>query len=236
MDLDTGGTMKRGSRASRPAATALAGLALLLATTACSDHGATTAAPGPSGAVTAVTGGVGTTSGRPVPVDASSSARPHPGSSAGAGSTSPSYSQPPAGQVSLDSTAQRLAPYLEAHFAGYFASVLVDDPHGQLVVFRLPDPHLDATVCAMAGRTRVVFVNARYSYLRQHQLLARIGADRGYWRRHGIVVNSLGATNGVHCAVIVTTNTGSQAQQRAFDARYGAGLVEVSQGGAVLTK
>ena len=234
--MDTGGTMRR-TLTSRPAATALAGLALLLATTACSNSGATTAAPAPSGAVTAVTGGgSGTASGRPVPVDASSSAAPHTGTSAGPGSTSPSVPPQPVGQVSLDSTAQRLAPYLEAHFASYFASVLVDDPHGQLVVFRLPDPHLDATVCAMAGRTRVVFVNAHYSYLRQHQLLARIGADRGYWRKHGIVINSMGATNGVHCAVIVTTNTGSAAQQRAFDGRYGVGLVEVSQGGAVLTK
>ncbi len=46
----------------------------------------------------------------------------------------------------------------------------------------------------------------------------------------------MGGTNGVHCAVIVTTNSGSAAQQLAFDGRYGAGLVEVSQGGAVLTK
>ena len=235
--MDTGGKMmRRSTRASRPAATALAGLALLLATTACTHSGATTAAPGPSGAVTAVTGGGGTSSGGPVPVDASSSAAPHPSSSARTGSPSPSVPQQPVGEVSLDGTAQRLAPYLEAHFAAYFAYVLVDDPHGQLVVFRLPDPHLDATVCAMAGRTRVVFVNARYSYLRQHQLLARIGADRGYWRKHGIVINSMGSTNGVHCAVIVTTDTGSEAQQRAFDGRYGAGLVEVSQGGAVLTK
>ncbi|QMU76435.1 hypothetical protein GXW83_12475 [Streptacidiphilus sp. PB12-B1b] len=151
----------------------------------------------------------------------------------GAGS---SPAQTPVAGAGLDATAQRLAPYLQRNFGTAYASILVDDPHGQLVVFRLPDPRLDAAARRLAGPTRLAFVTARYSYARQHQLLARITQDLGYWRGHGVVVNSRGTTNGVHCAVIVTTDTGSAAQQRAFDARYGAGVVKVVEGGAIVSK
>ena len=136
----------------------------------------------------------------------------------------------------LDATAQRLAPYLQRRFGAEFAAVLVDDPHGQLVVYRLPDPRLDAAARALAGRTRLAFVAARYSFLQQDLVLARITRDLPYWRGRGIVVNSRGTTNGVHCAVIVTTGTGSAQQQRAFDARYGAGVVKVVEGGAIVYK
>ena len=137
---------------------------------------------------------------------------------------------------SLDATAQQLAPYLERHFGTAFAAVLVDDPHDQLVVYRLPDPRLDSAARALAGPTRLAFVTARYSFLRQTQLLARIGRDLGYWRSHGIVINSRGTTNGVHCAVIVTTGTGGAQQQRAFDRRYGTGLVKVVEGDLIVYK
>ncbi|QMU69238.1 hypothetical protein [Streptacidiphilus sp. P02-A3a] len=136
----------------------------------------------------------------------------------------------------LDATAQRLAPYLERHFGTSYASVLVDDPHDQLVVYRLPNPKLDAAALALAGRTRLAFVVARYSYLRQAQVLARIAHDLGYWRGHGIVINSRGTTNGVHCAVIVTTNSGSAQQQLAFDTRYGKGVVKVVEGESIVYK
>lgn len=156
---------------------------------------------------------------------------PPPSSSGGPGAGS-GYGQ----GGGLDATAQRLAPYLERHFGTTYASVLVDDPHNQLVVYRLPNPRLDAAARALAGRTRLAFVAARYSFLRQNQVLARIAHDLGYWRGHGVVINSRGTTNGVHCAVIVTTNAGSAQQQQAFDARYGKGVVKVVEGDAIVYK
>ncbi|MBC3841610.1 hypothetical protein GXW82_19100 [Streptacidiphilus sp. 4-A2] len=114
--------------------------------------------------------------------------------------------------------------------------MLVDDPHNQLVIYRLPNPKLDAAACALAGRTRLAFVTAHYSVQRQQQVLARIGRDLGYWRSHGIVINSRGTTNGVLCAVIVTTDAAGLQQQRAFDARYGAGVVKVVEGSAIVAK
>ena len=137
----------------------------------------------------------------------------------------------PAAQPGLDAVAGRLVPYLQRHFGAVYSALLVDDPHNQLVVYRLPDLRLDAVARSIAGRTRLTFVDARYSFDRQLQLLARITADHRYWRHHGITVNSWGATNGVHCAVIVTTSQGSAEQQLAFDARYGTGAVLVVKGG-----
>jgi hypothetical protein len=163
----------------------------------------------------------------------------NPGGPGGSGSGSgPSFGQG-GGSVQgggLDATAQRLAPYLQRHFGAAYAAVLIDDPHDQLVIYRLPDPRLDAVARAMAGRTRVAFVTARYSFQRQLQVLARIAHDLGYWRGRGVVINSRGTTNGVHCAVIVATSTGGPQQQRAFDARYGAGVVKVVEGDAIVSK
>ncbi|TDT95912.1 hypothetical protein EDD99_7754 [Streptomyces sp. 846.5] len=131
----------------------------------------------------------------------------------------------------LDPVVLRLAPYLERHFAGSYTTVVIDSPHDRLVVYRVPDPALDAAAHSVAGRTRLFFVNSHYPYGRQHELLDRIGADLGYWRRQGIRITSWTASNGVHCAVLVTTVRGTGADQRAFDARYGTGLVHVSRGG-----
>ena len=158
------------------------------------------------------------------------------GGGAGGAGGGQGYGQGTGQGTGLDATAQRLAPYLERHFGASYASVLVDDPHDQLVVYRLPNPQLDAAARALAGRTRLAFVVARYSFLRQNQVLARIAHDLAYWRGHGVVINSRGTTNGVHCAVIVTTNTGSAQQQRAFDARYGQGVVKVVEGDAIVYK
>lgn len=131
----------------------------------------------------------------------------------------------------LDPVVLRLAPYLERHFAGSYTTVVIDSPHNRLVVYRVPDPALDAAAHSVAGRTRLFFVDSHYPYGRQHELLDRIGADLGYWRRQGIRITSWTASNGVHCAVLVTTVRGTGADQRAFDARYGTGLVHISRGG-----
>ncbi|MEZ0095682.1 hypothetical protein [Streptacidiphilus sp. EB129] len=142
--------------------------------------------------------------------------------------------QPPAGgPAQLDPVVQRLAPYLEHHFGNTYASVLVDSPNNQLVVFRLPDPRLDAAARTIAGRVRLTFVTSRYSYLRQHQIISRIEADRSYWRQHGVTVSEVSTSNGVHCAALVGITGKATAAQRAFDARYGAGVAKVSQIGAV---
>jgi hypothetical protein len=145
----------------------------------------------------------------------------------------PHHPQPQPGGGSLDAVAARLVPYLQRHFGAAYAALLVDDPHDQLVVYRLPDPRLDSAAGRIAAGTRLSFVVARYSFDRQLQLLLRIAADQGYWKRHGITVNSWGATNGVHCGAIVTTTQGSAAQQQAFNARYGTGAVIVAKGGPI---
>ena len=131
----------------------------------------------------------------------------------------------------LDPVVRRLAPYLERHFAGSYTMVVIDSPHNRLVVYRVPDPALDTAAHSVAGRTRLFFVDSHYAYGRQHELLDRIGADLGYWRRQGIRVTSWTASNGVRCAVLVTTVRGTGADQRAFNARYGTGVVAISRGG-----
>ncbi|MFC1442781.1 hypothetical protein ABUW04_31480 [Streptacidiphilus sp. N1-10] len=131
----------------------------------------------------------------------------------------------------LDPVVRRLAPYLERHFAGSYTTLVIDSPHNRLLVYRIPDAALDAAAHSVAGRTRLLFVDSRYSYGHQHELMDRIGADLGYWRRQGIRVTSWTASNGVRCAVLVSTARGTGADQRAFDARYGTGAVAISRGG-----
>ncbi|WP_042409815.1 hypothetical protein [Streptacidiphilus carbonis] len=131
----------------------------------------------------------------------------------------------------LDPVVQRLAPFLERHFADSYTTVVVDGPHNRLIVYRVPNPALDTAARSVAGHTRLSFIDSHYAYNRQHELLERIGADRGYWRRQGIKVTSWTASDGVRCAVWVTTVHSTGADQRAFDARYGTGLVEVTRVG-----
>ena len=227
------------ARAGRTAAALLAGALLLAGAAGCTRGGAQaggTPVPGHSMQAVADASRSPSPAGRPSAGPSATAGHRHrhpsaPPSSSGGGPGSP-YGQ----GGGLDATAQRLTPYLERHFGTAYASVLVDDPHNQLVVYRLPDPKLDAAALALAGRTRLAFVTARFSFLRQLQVLARIAHDLGYWRSHGIVINSRGTTNGVHCAVIVTTSTGGTQQQRAFDARYGAGVVKVVEGDAIVYK
>jgi hypothetical protein len=209
-------TSRPGRAASALAAVSLAGLAGL---SACSGRANPTTQP------------VGHSSA--APTQSASSTRTLPSGSSGPASSTGGQ-HPPAGQDQLDPLVQRLAPYLQRHFSATYASVLVDSPNNQLVIFRLPDPRLDAAARAMAGRVHLSFVNARYSYARQHELINRILADEGYWRRHGVSITSVGTSNGVRCAVLVEISGTAAPAQRAFDARYGVGVTRLSRGGPAL--
>ena len=222
-----GGQMRERTQSRRVAGAALTVALLLGGATACNGNGHAAGAQAVAGAGTHTPVAIAASLPAPSPT------KGNPPTSGSVRGSHPHHAQRPAGGVSLDAVAARLVPYLQRHFGAAYSALLVDDPHDQLVVYRLPDPRLDSAADRLADGTRLSFVDSRYSFDRQIQLLLRIAADRGYWKRHGITVNSWGATNGVYCAAIVTTTQGSAAQQQAFNARYGAGTVVVAKGGPI---
>jgi hypothetical protein len=143
-------------------------------------------------------------------------------------STRPPLGTAPAGGA-LSPLAARLAPYLEHHFGDSYTGVLVDSAEGRLIVYRRPDPALDAAARGIAGSAALSFVDARFSLAQQHRLVSRIQADRGWWQRHGVNILGVSTSNGVHCAALVDIAEHPSTAQRAFDAHYGAGAARLSR-------
>jgi len=116
---------------------------------------------------------------------ASPSPSPYPGEPAG-----PSTSNDPA----LAAAAEAIEPILRTSFPDSYVGLVLDHGHRTLIVYRRPNPALDAVARRHATAVQVVIRDAKYSLRQMQDLAERVMNDAGYWRGRRIVINGAGRT------------------------------------------
>jgi len=134
--------------------------------------------------------------------------------------TSPTGPQPAAG---LTSVFAALEDHLRASYPNTFSGAVIEQ-HGskfQVIIYRLPDPALDADVHARMAGYDVGFEDSSYSYSSLSGVARRINADKAYWKDRRIAIGSA-LVAGDGSTVVVDCSTPLPAAQDAFTSRYGA--------------
>jgi hypothetical protein len=132
----------------------------------------------------------------------------------------------------LTAAAQTVEPALSTSFSDAYAGLVLNHENSTLIVYRRPDPRLDAFVKQKVTGVRVVFRDASYSLRQMQDLAARVMNDADYWRSRGTVVNGAGPLPDGSGIEVMTAN-GTPEEQRAFNERYNAGSVRVLRGSAI---
>lgn len=127
----------------------------------------------------------------------------------GPASTAPAYNDP-----ALTKAADVVQPLLESRFASSYAGLEVRDDVPMLVVYRRPDPALDAEVRAAAPDVRVEFRDARYPRVAMAEHVRRVMDDGDHWKGRGAEIVSAGpAVDGSGVRVGVTKAPDDLVQQ-----------------------
>ena len=139
----------------------------------------------------------------------------------------------PMNDPNLLHAADTVQPVLEKSFADYYAGLALDHSRHVMIVYRRPDPALDAAVKSRAGGVAVDFRDAKYSLAEMQAVVRRVMADRAYWARHGVSVQTA-APMVDGSSVRVGTTQGAPAEAALFGKRYGAGAVTVEKAAPTL--
>lgn len=116
-----------------------------------------------------------------------------------------------AGTVDPEVTAAAAAvqPVLQKSFASTFAGLELRHELPMLVVYRKPDPLLDAEVSRLAPGVRVEFRDATYTMTEMEAAGARVMDDREYWKGRGLTVVAVApAVDGSAVEVITSEDVG----------------------------
>jgi hypothetical protein len=92
---------------------------------------------------------------------------------------------------SLEAAADTVRPWLESSFAGFFAGIEVEHEEHVMIIYRRPNPQLDAQVAEQVGNVQVVVRDARYSLIEMTTAIDRLLADERYWRDRGMAINGV---------------------------------------------
>ncbi|MFI6096321.1 hypothetical protein ACIA8G_12240 [Lentzea sp. NPDC051213] len=98
---------------------------------------------------------------------------------------------PPPVDPALTAAAAAIQPLLES-FTGTFAGLELRHEVPSLVVYRKPDPRLDAEVGKAASGVRVEFRDAKYSLAEMKAAGGRVMDDREYWKGRGLTISAVG--------------------------------------------
>ncbi|MEQ4300093.1 hypothetical protein ABNF97_01655 [Plantactinospora sp. B6F1] len=109
----------------------------------------------------------------------------------------------------------------------------MDVEQGRLIVYRRPDPGLDAAVAQIDVDVPITVADARFSLRQMEQTADRVMADAAYWRNRGITINGAGPIPDGSGVEVMTANSSSD-EQRALAERYGEGTIVVRQGAAAV--
>lgn len=137
----------------------------------------------------------------------------------------------PANQDHLDSIAQAVDSYANAHFGGSYNGDELVLETDQIRVYRVPDRGLDTWLRSTYGPSCVVLVDAAHPKAQLQALMDRIEADTSYWQSRGVRINMVGLLP--QGTVQVGTLDVAKARQE-FPGRYGpdAPIVVIEQGPA----
>jgi hypothetical protein len=121
-----------------------------------------------------------------------------------------------------------LEPLLKRSFPAGFSGLAIDNARHQVIIYRRPDPALDAAVRAHApARVRVVIRDAKFSLREMDRLANQIMADSGYWRDRGVSIQSAGPK--VDGSGVAVGTARGPADAPALARRYGAGTLTVER-------
>lgn len=119
----------------------------------------------------------------------------------------------------LASAAAAVQEDAEQRFADTFAGVTLDHSNRTMIVYRRPDPALEARVRSLAGDVRVTFRDARYSLAQLRAVVDRVAADTDYWRQNGVEVTSV-APRPDGSGVEVGVASGGERERQMLAGRY----------------
>lgn len=103
----------------------------------------------------------------------------------------------------LTKAADVVQPILEKRFAGAYAGLEIRND--MIVVYRKPDPTLDAEVRKAAPDARFEFRDARYTRAEMAEYVKRVMDDRPHWNGRGITIVQAGPAvdgSGVEVGVV----------------------------------
>jgi hypothetical protein len=130
----------------------------------------------------------------------------------------------------VTAAAATVQPVLRTAFPDTFSGLELRHEVPVLVVYRKPDPRLDAEVSRLAPGVRVEFRDAKYTMTGMEAAGTRVMDDREYWKGRGLTVVAVApAVDGSGVQVITSNEAGDFAS--ALRERYPAMSFSVRQGG-----
>lgn len=134
----------------------------------------------------------------------------------------------------LSSAANIVVPRLESAFAGSYAGLRVHEDVPMLVVYRKPDPRLDAEIRAAVPNVRIEFRDARYTQVEMKEYVKRVmDDDAEHWKSRGVQVVMAGPqVDGSGVSVGTAGEPGDLASQ--LQERYPAMSFQVTKNGQIV--
>jgi hypothetical protein len=135
--------------------------------------------------------------------------------------------QPAAGRT-LTTAASSLQSFLKTSYGRSYAGLRIDTAGQQLMIYRKPDPALDAAARARNPHIKMVFRDAAFSLRQLLQLTNQITADRAHWARQGLDIQVVGAeTDG--SGVRVGATESSESRRGMLVRRYGTDAISIEK-------
>lgn len=98
----------------------------------------------------------------------------------------------PTNDPALSSAAGAVQPLLEMRFKSSYAGLEIRNDVPMMVIYRKPDPELDAEVRKAAPDVRIEFRDARYTRTEMAEHVRRVMDDTEYWKGRGLEIVSAG--------------------------------------------
>lgn len=139
----------------------------------------------------------------------------------------------PTNDPALSRAAGAVQPLLEMRFKSTYAGLEIRNEVPMMVIYRKPDPELDAEVRRAAPDVRIEFRDARYPLTEMAEHVQRVMDDTAYWKGRGVEIVFAGPdVDGSGVTVGVTNPPGDFARQLAE--HYPAMSFNVEQSGKIM--
>lgn len=139
----------------------------------------------------------------------------------------------PMNDPALSRAAGAVQPMLELRFKSTYAGLEIRNDVPMMVIYRKPDPELDAEVRRAAPDVRIEFRDARYTRTEMAEHVQRVMDDTEYWKGRGVEIVSAGPdVDGSGVRVGSTNALGDFAQQ--LEERYPAMSFNVEKSGRIV--
>ncbi|NUT53701.1 MAG: hypothetical protein HOV94_41390 [Saccharothrix sp.] len=139
----------------------------------------------------------------------------------------------PINDPALSNAAHAVRPLLEVRFKNSYAGLEIRNDVPMMVIYRKPDPELDAEVRKAAPDVRIEFRDARYTQTEMAEHVKRVMDDTGYWKGRGVEIVLAGPDVDGSGVRVGTVNPPDDLAQQLAE-RYPAMSFNVEQSGRVV--